>query len=337
MTWRFASDFVQGEVQSLGGMLGPVSFDLGGRLVQPFAIAPWADEEDEEHRRLPGILQRLRGEWPCVPFGIDAPRPDLPEDWRPPRGMEGAVVDSFPHGFASNHHWRLLKAGRRSVTIGIDYPEGHAIGRLVRTVTAAVDSAALDLALEIHARHDCRVPVGLHPVYKLPERPRRLHLDLAEQSRSWTFPLEVEAGRTALRPDQRDAPPNALLSREGDLIDIRTLPLPGESEDLVLLTGLGGSISFTYPDLGYSIVQTWNAAHFPACCLWISAGGRRFYPWSGRFRGLGVEPVAAPFDLGPATAAAGSDPLCRSGVPTSIALTAAEPFRTEYRIACRAA
>ena len=33
-------------------------------------VAPWADEPDSA--ALPGILQRLRGEWPCVPFGRTA-------------------------------------------------------------------------------------------------------------------------------------------------------------------------------------------------------------------------------------------------------------------------
>ncbi|NJM82540.1 MAG: hypothetical protein HC844_08595, partial [Tabrizicola sp.] len=35
----------EGEVQALGGMLGPVRFRLpGGRVVSPFQIAPWAGE-----------------------------------------------------------------------------------------------------------------------------------------------------------------------------------------------------------------------------------------------------------------------------------------------------
>ena len=49
-------------VESLGGMLGPTAFVLpDGRQVSPFQIAPWAQEQSSEP--LPGILQRLRGEW----------------------------------------------------------------------------------------------------------------------------------------------------------------------------------------------------------------------------------------------------------------------------------
>ena len=60
-------------VESLGGMVGPTVFVLpDGRQIAPFQIAPWADEAGTED--IPPILQRLRGEWPCVPFGSDGDR-----------------------------------------------------------------------------------------------------------------------------------------------------------------------------------------------------------------------------------------------------------------------
>ena len=84
-------------VESLGGMLGPTSFVLpDGRQVAPFQIAPWANEPGGED--LPKILRRLRGEWPCVPFGSDADRAAT-GDW--PGSQIAGTVDSFPHGFGS--------------------------------------------------------------------------------------------------------------------------------------------------------------------------------------------------------------------------------------------
>jgi hypothetical protein len=78
-------------------MLGPAWFDLGDTVVQPFAVAPWADDKGVEHERLPRILRRLRGEWVCVPFGIARSLSDLPEEWR--MRDEGTVqVDLEPHG-----------------------------------------------------------------------------------------------------------------------------------------------------------------------------------------------------------------------------------------------
>ena len=58
---------VRGKVAALGGMLGPVWFTLpDGPVVQPFAVAPWADDPPEKLNVLPPILRRLRGEFPCA-------------------------------------------------------------------------------------------------------------------------------------------------------------------------------------------------------------------------------------------------------------------------------
>ena len=59
-------------VQRLGAMLAPITFVLAdGRQVSPMHVAPWANAPGTE--TLPGILRKLRGEWPCVPFGYSVP------------------------------------------------------------------------------------------------------------------------------------------------------------------------------------------------------------------------------------------------------------------------
>ncbi|MBS3648490.1 hypothetical protein KEU06_07595 [Pseudaminobacter sp. 19-2017] len=330
--WKITGRHGGAEVQSLGGMLGPAIFRLGDREVQPFVVAPW-DEEDLPDR--PGILRHLRGEWPCVPFGADASRPGLPSDWRSEAARVDAVHDEHPHGFSSNHHWHLVAHGGNSITIGIDYPEGHAIAGLERTIALSDAAPAIEFSLTIRARKACRTSFGFHPVYRLPVRPGSVLLELKPGARAWTFPMDVEHGRTVLKPDQRNAAPGMLLSAVGTKLDLSALPFPSEGEDLALLTGLDGSIALTYPDDGYVVTQEWDAPHLPSCLLWISAQGRRFPPWNGRFRGLGVEPIAAAFDLGPA-ASAGPNPLSGSGTATTIALSPDAPFVTRYRIACSA-
>lgn len=328
--WKLAGRHGSAAVQDLGGMLGPVTFRLGDREVQPFVVAPW-DEEDLSDQ--PGILRHLRGEWPCVPFGADASRPGLPLDWRSVPAPADAARDEHPHGFSSNYHWHLIAHGGNSITIGVNYPEGHAIAGLERSISLCHDAPAIEFSLTIRARKAARTSFGFHPVYKLPVRPGSVLLDLKSGTCAWTFPMDVEPGCTVLRPDQRNADPRMLVSAVGKTLDLSALPFPLQGEDLALLTGLGGRIALSYPDDGYVVTQEWDAAHLPSCLLWISAQGRRFRPWNGRFRGLGVEPVAAAFDLGPA-ASAGSNPLSRSGTATSIALTPDAPFVTRYRIAC---
>jgi hypothetical protein len=150
-------------VEALGGMIGPTSFVLpDGRQVSPFHIAPWFDEPLPPG--LPGILHRLRGEWPCVPFGADAPRP-LPPEW-PSDGATCAGAD-VPHGPSSNMDWRSEGADPTAITMSCTYPDTHPIKTLHRSVRPDPNAAALDFTLTIEARRPCRLPFGLHPTLRL--------------------------------------------------------------------------------------------------------------------------------------------------------------------------
>src|SRR5579871_6424563 len=104
-TWTIAGRCVRAEVQDLGAMLGPAVFTVGDRTVQPFAIAPWADDPADRLASLPPLLRRLRGEWPCVPFGMPEPRRDLPDAWMAGLGRDEPVGDDQPHGAPSNSVW----------------------------------------------------------------------------------------------------------------------------------------------------------------------------------------------------------------------------------------
>ena len=129
-------------VESLGGMIGPTLFVLpDGRQVAPFQIAPWANEPGGE--ALPGILKRLRGEWPCVPFGVDGNR-SAKGDW--PGATASPTIDTDPHGFSSNHDWRFEAGSDGSIALSIAYPAAHPIRALHRRVPPA-HSAAINRRL----------------------------------------------------------------------------------------------------------------------------------------------------------------------------------------------
>ncbi len=330
---RFEAPRVAGEVQPLGGMLAPAVFDLGGRSVQPFAVAPWADESGTE--RLPGIMQRLRGEWPCVPFGMPHTRRDLPADWT--AGLADlAPVDDEPHGHGSNHLWTLTPESASGVLAAIGYPADHPIRWLERTVRGDGALPAIDLTLTVHARRDVSLPIGLHPTFRLPDDRRGARLELGDAACAWTFPVDAEPGRSRFAPDQRGVPTGALALSAGGSADLSALDLSGDSEDLVLVTGLPGRIALANHAEGYRVTVTWDATALPGCLLWISNQGRRFAPWNGRFRALGIEPIAAPFDLGTTYAASENHPLALSGFRGSVGFKAGRPWTTAYRIACEA-
>ncbi len=305
-------------------MLGPTVFTLpDGRQIAPFHIAPWFDEQTAG---LPGILQRLRGEWPCVPFGAASDR--LAGDgWA--ASDAGAEPDPHPHGFASNHHWHRIASQAGELALAIDYPGDHPIARLERRIRPVPGVACLEITLSLHVRRDCTLPIGLHPVFRLPAQPGALRLDIKANAAA-TFPGRVDAS-SIFAPGQIVADWHAIPLTNGTMLDPGHLPLTAQTEDLLQLLGVGGQAALHNLAENYRVRLNWNAADFPDLLLWFSNRGRQFAPWNGRHLALGVEPVCAAFDLGSQISAA-PNPINALGGPTARSFRAGEVFVTRYQI-----
>jgi len=313
--------------QRLGAMLGPVSFVLpDGKQCAPLHVAPWTFEP--EARVLPGVLRRLRGEWPCAHFGLDATRALSPGWSATGETFPGADV---PHGPASNEEWRWIDAADGSLALRLDYPDGHPVRFVERTITPDPKAPAIDFEFRVHARRACRLPLGLHPTFRLPDEVGALNLEPGAFGHVRSYPGTQEPGAALFAEDARFARLEAAPLRAGGTIDATSLPFEGAFEDLLQLVAAEGTMALRYRREGFRATLTWNAAHFPSLLLWFSNRGRRYYPWSGRNLCLGVEPVCSAFDLGPALAS-GPNPIADSGTPTAHNLTPDAPFATRYRI-----
>ena len=327
MTQRHAIAWAHGlaSVQSLGGMLGPVTFLLpDGRQVSPLHVAPWFD--DPSRTAQPPILQELRGEWPCVPFGTDVPRA-LPEGWSATgETFDGAGV---PHGHSSNAEWVFTEVCPDRITLTCDYPETHPIRRLTRSITADPKAPALDITLTVEARRPCRLPIGLHPTLRLPTT-GTARLDPPSFREGRVFPLDVEPGQGLLHPGATFQALATIPRRDGTTISLATLPLTENTEELVQLSGVTEGFRLHHPD-HWTVTLDWDTSHFPSLLLWISNRGRAYAPWNSRHIALGVEPVNAAFDLGPAVSTA-PNPINAAGIPTAQAFDPDTPFTTSYRI-----
>ncbi|MCZ7483143.1 hypothetical protein [Rhizobium rhizogenes] len=334
MTTRRALAWAHGcvAVQSLGGMLGPVLFLLpDGRQVSPLHVAPWGNEAERE--KLPEILQELRGEWPCVPFGSDAGR-KLPPGWSATgESFDGAGV---PHGYSSNVHWTWNNCDERQIAMECRYPDLHPIRLLRRRIIPDQSAAAIDIILEIEVRHPCRLPIGLHPTFRLSPRPGSVIIEPGACDQVWSFPGDVEPGAALFAPHRQWPSLGTVETRGGSTVDAAKVPLAENTEDLLQLSGIDGRLALHYRDEGFRARLTWQKEHFPSLLLWYSNHGRKAYPWNGRHLALGVEPVASAFDLGPAVSNA-ANPLASSGIATAIAFEPDRTFTTRYRLAVEAA
>ena len=315
-------------VQRLGAMLAPVTFALAdGRQVSPLHIAPWAGEPEAQEQ--PGILRRMRGDWPCAPFGYSVESEGWAADWAATMGP--AEADEEVHGYCSNHDWRWREAPDGSLRLSIDYPAASPIARVERSVTPDSNAAAVDLEFSIIVRRRCRLPIGLHPVFRLPNQAGAARLELGRFDCARTYPGTVEPSAPMFAMNQIFHDLAAVPGRDGKTIDASRLPFAADTEELLQIEGLNGSVALANDAEGYRVRLTWRTEHFPSLLLWISNRGRKFAPWNGRHLALGIEPVCSPFGLGPATAVA-DNPIARSGVPTAREFSPDAPFATRYRI-----
>jgi hypothetical protein len=331
--WTVESPHVRAHVQSLGAMLGPAHFQVGGRTVQPFAVAPWANDPPEQLATLPGLLRRLRGEWPCIPFGVPEARTDLPDEWLSGLSEPDDVVDPHPHGTCSNVHWPRASGSESDLVLRLYLPPPYPIEVLERRIAVDPLRAALSVTLKARARRPCQLPIGIHPTFRLPTTPGAFHLDFGNEALVWSFPVPKEPGISVFTPDQRGVPLTRVARRGGDPVDASRLPLPFATEELLLVTNARGAVDLVNTEEGYRVRLTWDPEVFPCCNLWLSNRGRTAYPWNGRFLAVGVEPVCAPFDLGVAHARNSRSPLVRAGIPCTMEFKPEHDFVTAYTLA----
>lgn len=317
------------ELQAFGAMVTDGRFRMpDGSVAEPLFAAPWRGEPAESPTE--PLIRNLGAEWPCVPFGVAEIPDGLPAEWR-----AGAAADwnRSIHGHCSNADWSLERVSESEVRAAIDYPGSTPIRRLERTIRLDPERTAIHFRLEILARRRARVAVGLHPVFDLAGcGSGSCALSVAGRTTAWSFPAEVEPGRSRFRPDQRGVPLEAISDRQGTAIDGSRLPLDSETEDLLLLTEPGGEVSLSYLERGYRAAIRWNPEDLPCCSLWYSNGGRQFPPWNGRVRAIGIEPVAAAFDLGQGLSLSAETPLAKRNIATSIEIEPGNPWMTDYSI-----
>jgi len=312
-------------VETLGAMLGPTLFVLAdGRQIAPFHVAPWFDGDQASDQ--PGILRRLRGEWPCVPFGAASHRARQ-DGW--PASDPGLEEDAFPHGHGSNHHWRWLASDGNEIALAIDYPCSHPISRLCRRVQPVPGKAAIDFSLSIEARRDCVLPIGLHPVFRLPMATGAMKLEISAKA-ACTFPGRVDPS-SIFAPGQIVQDWHAIALNDATILDPGAVPLAPRTEDLLQLLQVGGHAELHNLAENYRVRLDWNADHFPDLLLWFSNFGRTHKPWNGRHLALGVEPVCSAFDLG-SQISSSPNPINARGNPTAHAFQAGQIFETRYRV-----
>lgn len=330
LSWRLKNPSVDAWITRTGGMLAPATFRLAnGRTVQPFAVAPWATEKLSPGT--PPLLQALRGDFFCAPFGGNG------TSWRGEKHL--------PHGEAANAPWNLVSATREGdrATLHLRLETKVRRGTIDKRLTLRRGHGAIYCE---HTLSGFRGPmsIGTHPCLRMAGAENSARVSVGGWTEGQVLPVPFEnpaaGGYSALKPGARFDSLSAVPLATGGVADLSRYPARAGFEDLVMLLGepgrsLGWS-AVTFPQEGWVFLQLKNPEVLRHTVLWHSHGGRHYAPWNGRHRGvLGLEETTSYFHLGLAESAR-SNSLSRAGHPTSVSLSPKKPLRVAHIFAVAA-
>ncbi|MFX1765113.1 hypothetical protein PWP93_21515 [Paraburkholderia sp. A1RI-2L] len=238
--------------------------------------------------------------------------------------------DDLLHGYACVGEWTLVRQTKHSIEIALEYPPESSIARVVRVVRADPDSPAIDFSVKIEARRSTRRPLGLHPNLALPSMAGAMQIHTGAFRFGVVHPGGPEPGVSRAAPGAVFERLDHVPLRAGEAAAFDRLPFAHDTEEIIQLCGVDGSVTLTNEESQVTCRLTWDASVLPSLLLWISNRGRTYSPWNGRNLCLGVEPVASAFELGCRPSLA-QNPINARGIPTAVALEPGRPVEMAYR------
>jgi hypothetical protein len=318
-SWVLSSDCVEAAVTESGGHLGPVTFSVGDRKIEPFHTAPFAEEKSAQD--LPALLQSLRGDFFCLPFGGN----EMP--WR---GEQHPL-----HGETANANWKFidLKTEDNLVDLKLACQTTVRPLRVEKLIRLRKGESA------VYCRHAViggtgPMNFGHHAMLKFPAYEGSGRISTSPISFGQVYPGHfedpVKGGYTSLKPGAEFASLDRVPLAVGGDADLTRYPAREGFEDLVMVSSTPGTdfawTAVTFQDEGF----VWFALKDPrvlvSTILWHSNGGRHYPPWNGRHRFvLGLEEVTSHFHDGLAQSAR-KNSLNARGISTVVKLNPHQPL-----------
>jgi hypothetical protein len=323
LSWRVASSQVEAFVTEMGGHLGPVTFDCKGRKLQPYSVAPWAEERTDP--ALPPILKALRGDFFCLPFGGNAT----------PFGKERHPV----HGETANARWEFRSeesmAGRTCLHLSLA-PKVRP-GRVDKRIWL-LDGQNTVYSQDVVSGMTGPMNLGHHAMLKFPDAPGSGLLSTSRFVYAQVFPgafeLPEQRGYSWLKPGAEFKSLAKVPTITGETADLTRYPARRGFEDLVMLVS-DADVPFAWTAVSFPKERyVWFALKDPRVLretvFWLSNGGRHYPPWNSRHVNvMGLEEVTSYFHCGLAESAR-KNPISRKGFPTCLKLDSRKPLAVNY-------
>ena len=284
--------------------------------MRPFHIAPWAEEKPGG---LPAILEVLRGDFFCMPFGGNSLA------WK---GEKHPV-----HGETANEEWSfdgLVETGE-TVALQLHLETKVRKARVSKTIELRRGQPA------IYSRHVVSGASGLmnlghHAMLRFPASGGRISTSPISFGQVYPGPFEdaAEGGYSSLKAGAEFRSLNRVPLAMGGHADLTRYPAREGFEDLVMVSSRPGSdfawSAAVFSEEGYVWFALKDPRVLASTVMWHSNGGRHYFPWNGRHRGvLAIEEVTSHFHDGLAQSVR-PNALSARGIPTALALNPRVPL-----------
>ena len=317
------------DIYSLGCMMVP-KFKLANRIVEPLHTAKWIDKNFKKLKELPGILKQLRGEFPCVPFGINTPIYKISNEWKKTYSEKPYIVND-PHGFAANNKWNIIEASQNYASFKIKYPSNDNIDYLIRTILENNRNInKINCSLKIVVKKDCNLPIGLHPMINIPKEKNMIKIIPGKFKFGLNYPgIFLKDKNLGTRGEEFFSIKN-IKGKNKKNIDLSNPPFNGDYEDLFQLCGIDGKMAIENYKDNYRLSYNWNPNHFSSLLMWISNNGRSEFPWNKNHVTVGLEPITSAFGLSTHISNNLKNPINLKGIPTSVRFFKNGEWLTNY-------
>jgi hypothetical protein len=313
-------------VTQLGGHLGPVRFRLPHGSVEPFSVAPWAEEKLPADS--PNVLRALRGDFFCAPFG----------------GSDKAYRgERLPiHGETANSTWKFesLAKSKLETVLHLSMRTKVRKGCAEKFVRLRRGETA------VYSRHVLsgmtgKMSYGHHATLKFPDAPGSglISTSPITYARVSTLPFEnpAQGGYQGLKPGAAFSRLDAVPALDGSMADLSSYPARRGFEDLVMIAHQAATdfawTAVTFPKHRYVWFALKDPRVLASTVFWISNAGRHYAPWNGRHTAvMGLEDVTSLFHYGIA-ASVEKNPFSERGIATSVDLKPFAPLVVNYIMA----
>jgi hypothetical protein len=307
----------------MGGHLGPVTFDRKRRKLQPYSVAPWAEEPVD--RSLPPIIRGLRGDFFCLPFGGNATAF---------RGEQHPV-----HGDTANAQWRFgsLEKHAERTCLHLSLKTKVRSGRVDKRIWL-LDGENVVYSQHVVSEMSGPMNLGHHAMIRFPDAPGSGRVSTSRFVYGQVFPQAFEfpeqGGYSWLKLGAEFNNLEKVPTLDGGTADLTRYPARRGFEDLVMMVSDAeepfGWTAVAFPQQGYAWFALKDPRILRETVFWISNGGRHYPPWSSRHVNvMGFEEVCSYFHLGLAESAK-PNPLSAKGYPTCVQLSPRKPLVVPY-------